>query len=92
MAGGAEELEEADCAAAKLDKLAGVVLLWVAGAAVEELGLCVSVTGQMVVYAAMVSVMTVVSVCCSGCAGQSVTVGAQLITVCSWVVKTVEVT
>lgn len=46
---GAEELEGAVLASAELDTGAGVVLLWLAGAATEELALWVSVTGQMVV-------------------------------------------
>lgn len=46
---GKEGVEEADLASAELDTVAGVVLLWLAGAAAEELGVSVAVTGQMVV-------------------------------------------
>lgn len=49
--------------------------------------LFVLVTGQTVVEMAMVEVITVVE-----CAGQLLTVGAQLVTVTSVVVKIVEVT
>ena len=49
-----------------------------------EIGTSVAVTGQTVVYAAMVAVTTVTSVLDS--AGQSVTVAAQLVMVYSLVV------
>ena len=48
-------------------------------------------TGQIVVYAAIVAVTTLVSVCNSGWAGQLMTVAAQLTTVETTVVNTVEV-
>ena len=60
------------------------------GAAGDEYGDRDIVTGQIVVYAATVTVVTVV--CVDSSAGQSVTVGAQLVMVISWVVYTVLVT
>lgn len=51
---------------------------------IMDVGTSVVVTGQTVVYAAVVAVTTVTSVFDS--AGQSLTVGAQVVIVYSWVV------
>jgi len=68
----------------KEDRLPGI------GAAGDEYGDRDIVTGQMVVYAATVTVVTVV--CVDSSAGQDDIVGAQRVMVISWVVYTVLVT